>query len=218
MICTGTPSNILIVGSGASGREIAWLAREAFGPNVAMRYAVETRFLTGEEPVDGVPVYKLEELEPLPSENFVIAVGDGLERERLDAVCSAMRLEPIAIVHPQVIMSARVSLAPGAIVYPGTVLTTDITVGRHCHINSGCTISHDVDVGDFATLSPGVRVAGHVRIGKTAFLGIGAVVVNGRAGQPIEIGARSKILAGACVTKSVGIAECVAGVPAKVRT
>lgn len=209
---------LIIVGAGASGREVAWIAKERFGPSLQMLFAVEPAYFSGANLVDGTEVCCLHKLEPGPGDRFAIAIGDSATRERIDRECSSMGLEPVAIVHPNAVLSPTVSIAPGAIIYPGTVLTANVSIGRHSHVNTGCTLSHDVTVDDFATLSPGVSVAGHVVIRKSAFLGIGATIVNGRPDQPLVIGERAIVLAGACVTRAVEPNTRVAGVPAKTRT
>lgn len=207
---------LVIIGAGASGREIAWIARETLGTSARLRFAVERQFFMRGQ-VDGIPVSPLEELVVGRDDKFVIAIGAGADRERIDRICTARGLQAISLIHPKAVLGPGVVLAPGAIVYPGCVLTANVSVGRHSHVNAGTTLNHDVAVGDFATLSPGVHVAGHVAIGKLAFLGIGAIVVNGQAGEPLCIGEDARVLAGACVTGNVEPGACVAGVPAKMR-
>ena len=91
---------------------------------------------------------------------------------------------------------------------------TNVSIGAHAHINIGCTVSHDVAIGEFSTLSPGVHVSGHVQIGRDVFIGTGASIINGRAGNPLVIGDGAVVAAGACVTQPVEAGALVAGVPA----
>jgi acetyltransferase-like isoleucine patch superfamily enzyme len=110
--------------------------------------------------------------------------------------------------------SQRVALGEGVVLCAGTVVTTDVVIGAHVHVNLGCTISHDARVGEFSTLSPGVHVSGNVTIGRDVFVGTGACIINGTAGQPLTIGDGAVIAAGACVTRPVEPGSMVAGVPA----
>lgn len=202
-----------LVGAGGHGRELAWLAREVHGPDLEVVFLVDDeRYVTG--PVHGDPVRLLAPENVEPGGAYVVALGDPALRERAAAACEAAGLRPTTLVHPRTERSAHVVVGDGSVVAAGSVLTTDVTIGRHAHVNVGCTVSHDVVLEDFATLSPGVHLAGHVHVGRGAFLGIGASVINGRAGEPLIIGAGAVVAAGACVTGPVAPGSLVAGVPA----
>lgn len=207
---------LLVVGAGGSGREVAWLAREIHGEALQITFAVEPRWLSAAT-VDDIPVVPLERSECAKIRNFVVAVGDLNERRRLAETCESFGMSPAALVHPSAIHSSRVTFGEGSIVCAGAIITTNVQIGRHVHINIGCSISHDVVLGDFATLSPGVRLAGHVHVEHDVFLGTGATVINGTAGRPLVLGHGAIVAAGACVTHTVPSGALVAGVPAVIK-
>lgn len=204
---------LLIVGAGGSGREVAWLARDIYGPSVELTFAVEPTFLV-RDIIDDVPVIALDARISKKSCRYVIAVGDGAQRKRLATFCDNLGMQPQALVHPSVIRSSRVEIGAGSIVCAGSILTTNVKVGRHVHVNVTCTLSHDVTVGDFSTLSPGVHISGHVHTESGVFLGTGSNVINGKADRPLVIGCNAAVAAGACVTRNVPRDTLVAGVPA----
>lgn len=204
--------NLLIVGAGGHGREVAWLAHEVHGANAVLTFAVERAYLQS-DCVDGIRVVAMDEL-PDNATHFVVAIGDIAGRRRIAAECEARGLVPATLVHPSVPRSSRVYIGPGSIVCAGSVLTTNVHIGRHVHVNIGCTLSHDVVLGDFSTLSPGTHLSGHVHVEGDAFFGTGADVINGVAGAPLVIGRGAIVAAGACVTGSVEAGAMVAGVPA----
>jgi sugar O-acyltransferase (sialic acid O-acetyltransferase NeuD family) len=206
-------SGLLIVGAGGSGREIAWLARDALGSNIQIAFAVEPEYLLV-GPVDDIPVHLLNRELASDSRRYVIAVGDSMVRKRLSDLCDAFPLAAATLVHPSVVRSTRVEIGAGSVVYAGAILTTNVRLGRHVHVNVGCTLSHDVQLGDFATLSPGVHVSGHVRIEAGVFVGTGANIINANPNQPLVIGRGAVIAAGACVTRPIDAGTMVAGVPA----
>jgi acetyltransferase-like isoleucine patch superfamily enzyme len=78
-------------------------------------------------------------------------------------------------------------------------------------------LGHDVSLHDYVTLAPGVHVSGKVAIGHGAYLGTGAVTVDGGYDQPLVIGERAVVGAGAVVTRDVPPATTVVGVPARAR-
>lgn len=203
---------LLIVGAGGAGREVAWLAREVLGSDVALAFAVERPWFA-EPIVDGVPVVVLDDA-PSDATHYVVALGDIAARRRLAAACDARGLAPATLVHPGVLRSSRVGVGAGSIVCAGTILTTNVRLGRHAYVNIGCTLSHDVVLGDFATLSPGVHLSGHVHVEDDVLIGTGANVINGTAERPIVIGRGAVVGVGACVVRPVPAGTTAKGNPA----
>lgn len=141
--------------------------------------------------------------------SFVVGIGDGAVRRRLDEQLTAAGLRAAVLVHPSVTTGADVELAPGVVVAAGARLTTNVRLARHVHVNVGAVVSHDVRVGPYATLSPGVLLNGATVVGEAAFLGAGAIVTPGR-----RIGADAVIGAGAVVVRDVPAGVTAKGVPA----
>ena len=204
--------HLLIVGAGGAGREAAWLARDLYGHAVSLTFAVEPQFLNAPV-VDGIPVVSLHQV-PKHSTRYIIAIGDPVHRRRLATQCQTMGLHAATLVHPSAVLSNDVRIGEGSILAAGAVATINVQIGQHVQINIGCTLSHDVSIGDFTTVSPGAHIPGHVQIDEAVFIGTGANFVNGTKTQPLTIGRRAIIAAGACVTKSVEDDTLVAGVPA----
>ncbi len=204
---------LYIFGAGGFGREVAWLAEQAFGGEVKLAFLVDSlAFLS--EPVNGVPVRLLGGIVVAPTDRFVVAVGDPLLRRKAVIACVEAGLTSATLIHPRVEISRHVEIGAGSVICAGSIITTNVVIGQQVHVNLDCTIGHDVCVGDFATLSPGVHVSGNVEIGAGAFIGTGVNIINGKSGQPLVIGEGAIVAAGACVTKSVEAGAMVAGVPA----
>ena len=215
-LCSRRPgvNRLAIFGAGASGREVAWLARECWGDDLSLTFLVDRQEFVG-APQNGIPVMHLGNL----ANNFadtpvVVAIGDPALREDYVRKCTMAGLGFATLVHPRVEASQWVSLGTGTIVCAVVILTTNITIGAHVHTNVGCTVSHDANLADFVTLSPGVHISGWVNVGRRAFLGTGAVVVNGSSDRPVTIGEDAIIGAGACVIQDVAPGATVVGVPA----
>jgi sugar O-acyltransferase (sialic acid O-acetyltransferase NeuD family) len=142
--------------------------------------------------------------------SFVIGIGDGRIRERVDRAVALTHKLAATLVHPVASVGSRVQLGQGAVVWPGAVLTTDISIGRHAHVNTRVAVGHDALVDDFATLLPGCTVGGHAWIGRCATIGAGATVLN-----DIKIGSGAFVGAGAVVVRDVPDDTVVVGVPAR---
>jgi acetyltransferase-like isoleucine patch superfamily enzyme len=106
-------------------------------------------------------------------------------------------------------------VAEGAILCPFVTLTSNIRIGRHFHANLYSYVEHDCVVGDFVTFAPAVKCNGNVRIEDYAYLGAGAVIRQGKPGQPLVIGRGAVVGMGAVVTKDVPPGATVVGNPAK---
>lgn len=143
---------------------------------------------------------------------YVIGVGSGKIRERLDQRLSEWGLEAAILVHPAATLGAVVAFGPGVVVAAGARITTHVTLGRHAHINVNASVSHDCRIGNFVTVNPGVTVSGNVSIGEGTMMGAGSTVIQNRTiGRWVTVGA------GAVVVSDLTDGVTAVGVPARPR-
>lgn len=207
---------LYIFGAGGSGREVAWLAEQAWGERIEIRFLVDRpEYLR--EPVNGIPVELVADVEPRDDARFIVALGDPAARRTVALALAARGMRPATLVHPRVEMSRFVEVGPGTVVCANSVITCNLVLGAHVQVNMACTVAHDAVIGDFSTLSPGVNISGCVHLESGVFVGTNACVINGKKDKPLRIGAGAVIAAGACVTKDVPPHALVAGVPAVVK-
>ena len=205
---------LYVFGTGGFGREVAWLAEQAWGDEIEIRFAVDAAHYTTPS-VNGFVVVSFDDLEPDSQSRLVIAVGDPGARRRIAQKCAELGMEAVAIVHPRAEVSRWVKIGRGTIVCAGVIATTNIEIGEHVHVNLDCTIGHDVRIGEYSVLSPGVHVSGNVVLGRGTFIGTGATIVNGSPDQPLIVADGAVVGAGACVTRPVEPGALVVGVPAQ---
>jgi sugar O-acyltransferase (sialic acid O-acetyltransferase NeuD family) len=210
-------NELIIYGAGGSARETAWLAtQDNTGGGRRVAGFIDDDADRQGRLVHGIPVLALDiAVKQHPQASYVVAVGGSGDRERLAGRMEAAGLKPATLVHPRVERSGTVDIGPGTVICAGCILTVDIVIGAHVQVNVACTISHDCVVGDFSTLAPGVHISGWVHLGRRVQLGTGAVITNGKPGQPLTIGDDAVVGAGAVVTGDVAAATTVAGIPAR---
>lgn len=145
----------------------------------------------------------------------VLAISDGQTRSALAARCESDSIGFFETRAENVIVMDDVVIGEGAILSPFVTLTSNIRIGRHFHANLYSYVEHDCVVGDFVTFAPGVRCNGNVVIEDYVYVGSGAVIKQGRPGEPIVIGRGAVVGMGAVVTRSVRPGDTVVGIPAR---
>jgi len=206
-------SSLLIIGAGGHGRETLDIA-EALALSVR-GFVSDT--LTDAETLARRGVPHLGSLHDLlasdqldPTWRYVIGIGSGETRRRIQTEIGTTIQAASALLHPTVSTGADNQLDDGVLAAAGARITTNVHVGRHTHLNVNAVVSHDCRLGAYVTLSPGVMLNGNVTVGDGAFFGTGAIVLPG-----VTIGANTTIGAGAVVTRDVADGATVVGVPAR---
>lgn len=144
-----------------------------------------------------------------------IAVANSMARERLVQRCAADGIQFFEVRAANVVQLDDVQLGEGAILCPFVTLTSNIRIGRHFHANLYSYVEHDCVIGDYVTFAPGVKCNGNVVIEDHAYIGTGAVLRQGKPGEPLVIGRGAVVGMGAVVTKSVPPGVTVVGNPAR---
>jgi sugar O-acyltransferase (sialic acid O-acetyltransferase NeuD family) len=141
---------------------------------------------------------------------YVIGVGSGEVRARIDAQATSFGRQAATIIHPAAIFGSDIEVGEGSVVCALACLTTNVRLGRHLQINLGCTVGHDAVLEDYVTLFPGASISGNVTLGEGTSVGTRAAVLPG-----INVGAGASLGAGAVVVGSVLSGMTVVGVPAR---
>jgi sugar O-acyltransferase (sialic acid O-acetyltransferase NeuD family) len=217
----GVVKQILIVGAGGHGKEVATYVRALRTCDGA---AVVRGFIDDHRPqgpfaevdvlggIDDLQAFLREHADT--DFHYITAVGDNRVRanlvRRVEGL-AAPNLTTWTVRHPTATIGPRAEIGAGTCLAPGSILTTDVEIGEHCILNVKASVSHDSTVGRFTNVNPGAVICGNVRIGEGAYIGAGATVI-----EKVSIGEWTVIGAGAVVVEDIPPHVTAVGVPARV--
>ncbi|MDN5843868.1 MAG: acetyltransferase [Alcaligenaceae bacterium] len=153
--------------------------------------------------------------EPAKARAVSLAIGNGAVRETLSARMREHRVSPWEVRAGNMVQLDDVVIGEGAVLCAFVTLTSNIRIGHHFHANIYSYVAHDCVIGDFVTFAPGVKCNGNVVIDDHAYIGAGAILRQGRPGQPLRVGKGAVVGMGAVVTRDVAAGSTVVGNPAR---
>jgi sugar O-acyltransferase (sialic acid O-acetyltransferase NeuD family) len=198
-----------VYGASGFGREVM--------PLVRIQYPNCEYIFIDDGDMNGPSVVSFDAFRAMSNERkqVVVAIADANLRQRLADKCAENGMEMINVIAPNSLMFDRVDIGEGSILCGFTHLTSNIRIGRSFHANIYSYVGHDCVIGDFVTFAPAVKCNGNVHIEDHAYIGTGAILRQGRPGQPLRIGRGAVVGMGAVVTKDVEPGTTVIGNPAR---
>ncbi|MFT7405565.1 acetyltransferase [Zhongshania sp.] len=200
--------NIIVVGFGGFGREVAWLAKDC-GYNVLG--FLDDEALVGEQGGQQI-LGAVDRWVDFPNAEFVVAIGSPRIRKMVvDKMLFSGTPAFATLIHPSVIMSGSVIVGSGSVICAGCVLTVDVEVLEHVIINLNVTVGHDCFIGSLVTIAPMVAISGSVNISSGVEVGTGASIRQG-----IQLGKGAMLGMGGVLTRDAEENYIYVGSPAKV--
>lgn len=207
--------DLLIIGAGGFGREVAWLVDRINAKNPEWKllgFIDDNPEMNGKE-LNGYKVLgTTEDMKNYPDAYAVCAVGSSKVRKIIvNKVKAADPKRKFAVlIDPSVRMSDYVEIGDGTIICAQTIITVNIKIGENVIMNLNCTVGHDAVIGDFVTMYPDANVSGITTVGECTELGTGMQVIQG-----VSIGSGSIVGAGAVVIRDIPDKCTAVGNPAK---
>lgn len=193
--------DIVIIGAGGIGREVAWIIEEINEVNPTwniLGFVDENSEMWGKE-LNGYKVLGgldiLDKLESKPE--VIVAIANcGVKKDIVAKLNNKFNFA--TIIYPNVKISKYIEIGQGTIIYQGVILTVNTSIGNHVVISGNCGIGHDTVIGDYSSVLWGSNFSGFNIVGEECFIGVGTKIIQG-----INIGSRRKIGAGTVVIENI---------------
>lgn len=204
--------DIVIIGAGGFGREVAMLIEDINKEKSTwnIKGFIDDNIENLEATINGIKV--LGNVDWLKDKELYIinAIANGNIRNEINKKLEKTKNKFATLIHPTAIISDSVSIGEGSIICAGNIVTTNIIIGKQVIVNLSSTIGHDAILHDFVTIMPSTNISGHVALEKFVIIGTGTQII-----ENITVGERTIVGAGSTVIKELP-ANCTAvGSPAK---
>lgn len=209
--------DIIIIGAGGVGREVAFIIEEINKETLTwniLGFIDDNKEIHGKV-INGYSVlgdlsyldnYEKKEEKP----EVIIAIANYNVKKNIVFKLSN-KFKFATIIHPEVSIHNTVIIGNGSIIYKGVIVTTNITIGNHVIVSPKCGIGHDSIIKDYVSLLWNVNISGNDVIEEGVLIGSGATVIQGR-----KVGQAAVIGAGAVVVKDILSNTTNVGVPSNI--
>ncbi len=204
--------NLIIVGAGGFGRELAEMLWDVFSPS---EYRLAGFLAQGQAHItaDGLDLPVLgdpEQYQPSSSDRLVMAIGHMNARRKVIEALEGRGGRFVSFVHPLARVAKTATIGEGAVIYPMAVVSNSSILEPHVHLNYYASVGHDCRVGRYCLLAPYATLNGFVDLDTEVYMSTHSTVVPGK-----KIGARSKVSANSACMHHAGPNMMVFGVPGR---
>lgn len=205
---------VVIVGAGGHAQVVADILLRAQDQGEAIcpiGYVDDNSALRGETLLDLPVLGTIADLQSLPHDAIIVAIGDNHTRRKMfDRLHSQGERFAIA-KHPAAIVAPNVRFGVGTVVCAGAIINPGSMIGSNVILNTASSVDHHNHIANHVHIAPGAHVGGDVAIGEGTLIGIGATVMPQR-----RIGAWSVVGAGSLAHRDVPDHVTIVGVPARI--
>lgn len=193
--------DIVIIGAGGIGREVAWIIEEINEVNPTWNivgFVDENSEMWGEK-LNGYKVLGgIEALDELEVKPYVVVAIANCEVKKNIVARLEEKYKFATVIYPKVRVSKYIEIGKGTIIYPGVILTVNTRIGNHVIISGNCGVGHDTVIGDYSSVLWGSSFSGYDVIREECFIGVGCKIAQG-----IDITSGSRVVTGSVVTEDI---------------
>lgn len=193
--------DIVIIGAGGIGREVAWIIEEINEVNPTWNivgFVDENREMHNKD-LNGYKVLGgIEALDKLEVKPYVVVAIANCEVKKNIVARLEEKYKFATVIYPTVKVSKYIEIGEGSIIYPGVILTVNTKIGNNVIISGNCGIGHDTVIGDYSSVLWGSCFSGYDVIREECFIGVGCKIAQG-----IDITSGSRVVTGSVVTEDI---------------
>ena len=193
--------DIVIIGAGGIGREVAYIIEEINEIKETWNIVgfIDDNSDTWLKELNGYPVLGgIEYLKNMKIKPHVVVAISNCEIKKSIVTSLNNGFKFARIIHPSVKNNKHIKVGLGTIIYPGVILTVNTKIGENVIISGNCGIGHDVVIGDYSTLLWGTNLSGYDTIGNEVFIGVGVKII-----QNITVRDKANINVGMIITENM---------------
>ena len=193
--------DIVIIGAGGIGREVAWIIEEINEVNPMWNivgFVDDNSEMWGKE-LNGYKVLgEIEVLDKLEAKPYVVVAIANCDVKKNIVARLEGKYKFATVIYPTVKVSKYIEIGEGSIIYPGVILTVNTKIGNHVIISGNCGIGHDTVIGNYSSVLWGSSFSGYDVLGEGCFIGVGCNIAQG-----IYIAEDSRVASGSVVTEDI---------------
>ena len=137
--------DIVIIGAGGFGREVAWLIERINNENPTWKikgFIDDNEQLWGKQEDNYKVLGGTDYLKNCGEIYAVCAVGSASVRKRIVSKFQNSKVKFATVIDPTVIISDRVQIGEGTIICAGTIITVDVKIGNYVIFSFSSLPSH----------------------------------------------------------------------------
>lgn len=206
-------NNLVIIGSGDTGREIIGLVDRINNKEKIWNIIGFVDDACQSEAIEGIPVLgSVSWLNKYNKDVYVVcAIGNGITKNKIITQITNEKIKFATLIDPTVQIHKGSRIEEGCIIYANVVLAINTVIGKHVYISFSSTIGHDTIIEDCSSIYPGCNLSGCVRVEENCVIGTGSKIIQG-----LQIGRNTVLGAGTVVINDVDSEVVAVGNPAKI--
>ncbi|MGQ4876554.1 MAG: NeuD/PglB/VioB family sugar acetyltransferase [Promethearchaeia archaeon] len=208
---------IVIIGTGGLGREVAFFALECEKyTNIKIIGFLDDDPQKQGKIINNLPVLGninwLKNNSDIYNLKYVCAIADPIIRKKIIEKIEKIGVEPHTLISPDVKIEHGTKIGLGSIICPGAQISVNVEIKDFVIVNRLSYIAHDVILENYVTINPLVSVSGNNIIKEGVYIGTGAILIQG-----LIINEWSIIGSGSIITHNIDKFNLIYGKHAEVK-
>ncbi|NJC26129.1 acetyltransferase [Neolewinella antarctica] len=202
--------DLILIGGGSFGREVAAFLPGCIGYNVTWRFKGFIDNLPDRTGIEDRTIGLVQQYEPKDNDVFLCTLPEQEYRKKYSDLIISRGGTFISIIHGTAVIVADASIGTGVYVGPFNTVSCGVKIGDFCLLNCYIVVGHDAVIAPYAHINSFVHISGFVEIGNAVTIHPHASILPGK-----KVGDEAVIGVGSIVLRNVKDKQTVFGYPAR---